>query len=132
MNRARRAIAIAAAISIASCGEAEPAIPVAQEPAAVEDLPPPSAERKFTEVCAACHGTDGRGEGPAAELLPVKPRDWTDAGWQASVTDEGLAAIIVEGGAAHGLDAMMPASSELRGRPDIVAELVKTIRSYAN
>ena len=31
----------------------------------------------FTEHCASCHGTSGRGDGPRAEVLAVRPRDLT-------------------------------------------------------
>jgi mono/diheme cytochrome c family protein len=31
----------------------------------------------YTTYCAACHGADGRGNGPAAAALAVKPTDLT-------------------------------------------------------
>ena len=31
----------------------------------------------YGEFCAACHGASGRGDGPAAASLPVKPADLT-------------------------------------------------------
>ena len=31
----------------------------------------------FTRYCASCHGTDGRGDGPAATALKKKPADLT-------------------------------------------------------
>lgn len=31
----------------------------------------------FAEHCASCHGTSGRGDGPRAEQLTVRPRDLT-------------------------------------------------------
>jgi mono/diheme cytochrome c family protein len=36
-----------------------------------------SGQEMFTEYCAACHGKDGRGEGPAASELKVRPPDLT-------------------------------------------------------
>src|SRR5438552_1044054 len=48
------------------------------------------AVARFTSMCATCHGEDGRGDGPAAPNLTVKPRDYTDPTWQASVTDDQL------------------------------------------
>ena len=30
---------------------------------------------KYQEVCAACHGATGKGDGPAAAGLPVKTRN---------------------------------------------------------
>ena len=35
--------------------------------------------RLFADNCAACHGADGRGDGPAAGNLPIKPADLTAA-----------------------------------------------------
>jgi hypothetical protein len=32
----------------------------------------------FTTVCSSCHGTDGKGDGPAATSLNPKPRNFTD------------------------------------------------------
>lgn len=34
-------------------------------------------ERVYTLYCTGCHGTNGDGQGPAAEMLIVKPRDFT-------------------------------------------------------
>ncbi len=50
--------------------------------------------------CAACHGTSGKGDGPAAAGLNPKPRSFSDPEWQKSVTDDHIAKVIVEGGAA--------------------------------
>lgn len=44
------------------------------------DTPPaiPSpGKRLYTHYCAACHGTDGRGTGPAAGALKTQPSDLT-------------------------------------------------------
>ena len=32
----------------------------------------------YLQSCAACHGESGKGNGPAAAALPVKPRDHTN------------------------------------------------------
>ncbi len=39
----------------------------------------PETERLFIQHCAACHGLDGRGRGPAAEQLYPKPRDFVES-----------------------------------------------------
>ncbi len=45
--------------------------------------------RIFRRSCAACHGVDGRGDGPgAADLTPV-PRDLTTAGYRFRTTPSG-------------------------------------------
>jgi Domain of unknown function (DUF932)/Cytochrome c len=38
---------------------------------------PASGQEMYTSYCAVCHGTDGRGGGPAAEALKVPPSDLT-------------------------------------------------------
>lgn len=43
-------------------------------------LPPtymPSGEQMFEQYCAACHGTDAKGDGPLAPLLKTAPPDLT-------------------------------------------------------
>lgn len=89
------------------------------------------AQQLFGTVCATCHGSGGMGDGPAAESLTPKPRNYSDPAWQASVTDADIAKIIVEGGQAVGKSGMMPAQSQLKERPEVVAELVKLIRGFA-
>ena len=48
------------------------------------------AKELFAGKCAMCHGASGAGDGQAASMLNPKPRDYTDAAWQASVTDDEL------------------------------------------
>ncbi|MGE5177342.1 MAG: c-type cytochrome [Hyphomicrobiales bacterium] len=36
----------------------------------------------FSVNCASCHGTDGKGDGPAAAALNPKPRDFTSGYWK--------------------------------------------------
>jgi mono/diheme cytochrome c family protein len=43
-------------------------------------LPPtyvPSGKQMYREYCAACHGSDGKGRGPAAPTLSRRPPDLT-------------------------------------------------------
>lgn len=49
----------------------------------------------WSKSCTVCHGRIGRGDGPQGAML--KTRDLTDARWQASVTDEQIAATIRQG-----------------------------------
>lgn len=57
----------------------------------------------YTQQCAACHGADGRGSGPAAYLLYPKPRDFTlgtyrfTSTWDGSPTDDDLYRVISRG-----------------------------------
>ncbi len=88
------------------------------------------AERLFYTTCAACHGMDGTGNGRAAENLNPKPRNYTDAAWQASVTDDEIRKTILLGGAGVGKSAMMPPNPQLTDKPEVVEGLVKIIRAF--
>jgi mono/diheme cytochrome c family protein len=88
------------------------------------------AQAIFNERCAACHGTDGKGTGPAAAALNPKPRNYADKAWQASVTDEQIRKTITLGGAAVGKSPIMPASPDLDEKPEVVEGLVKIVRKF--
>ncbi len=88
------------------------------------------AAAMFQNVCSQCHGLGGLGDGPAAASLNPRPRNYTDAAWQASVTDDDIKKIILEGGQAVGKSAMMPAQGQLKGKPEVVEGLVKIIRGF--
>ena len=104
--------------------------PGGQKPGNMAGDDPPEAERMFYTVCAACHGMDGTGNGPAAEALNPKPRNYTDPKWQASVTDDEIKKTIVLGGAGVGKSAMMPPNPKLREKPEVVDGLVAIIRAF--
>lgn len=89
------------------------------------------ARRIYQERCASCHGEKGNGDGPGAFAVRPKPRDYTNAEWQKTVTDEELAKAIVKGGAAVGKSYMMPANYDLRAKPEVAAGLVQIVRSFA-
>ena len=93
--------------------------------------PEAKAEALFTGLCASCHGLDGRAETDTAKALTPHPRAYVDAEWQKSVTDEQLAKVIVEGGAAVGKSPLMPANPDLASQPEVVQALVKRVRSFA-
>lgn len=89
------------------------------------------AANMFNTKCAACHGLEGNGKGPASDKCNPKPRDYTDKAWQATVTDESIEKTIVYGGAAVGKSAVMPSSPELAEKPEVVKALRKRIRGFA-
>lgn len=66
-----------------------------------------AGEVRFKQLCGTCHGPAGKGDGPAAPGLNPKPRDMSDAEWQASVDDDYLINIIQKGGVAVGKSPMM-------------------------
>src|SRR5262245_18136635 len=87
----------------AACGKNESPPPtsnvaITQESGPANKQPPGAAARwYFEQTCALCHGLDGTGNGPAAVSLNPKPRNYTDATWQASITDDEIKQIIVVG-----------------------------------
>ena len=88
------------------------------------------AQQMFMTVCATCHGADGSGNGPAAETLNPKPRNYTDAAWQASVTDEDLRKTILLGGQGVGKSPMMPGNPQLKDDAETLDGLVQIIRGF--
>jgi uncharacterized membrane protein len=90
------------------------------------------AKTIFLQRCTLCHGAKGLGDGPAAAALNPRPRNYTDAVWQKSVTDDQLRAVIVGGGAAIGKSPLMPANADLKEKPQVVDELVRMVRAFAN
>jgi cytochrome c553 len=101
---------------------------VAKSPAKRD--PKERAQAMFNTVCTMCHGADGRGNGGGAANLKVKPRDYTDAAWQASVTDAQIKEIIVKGGAGVGKNEGMPPQPQLANDPELLDALVGVIRGF--
>src|SRR6185503_15275029 len=69
--------------------------------ALAEDIPADAvkeADSIWQMRCTTCHGAQGKGDGAAAVALTPKPRDFTLATWQSSVTDAHIEKIIAEGG----------------------------------
>ena len=114
--------------------EPEPAAEPAEPAAAPEPTPTsdPIAEAAsiYSTRCTVCHGAGGKGDGAGSAALQPKPRDFTSAEWQASVTDEHITKIIKYGGAEVGMAAIMPANPDLIEKPEVVAALVKTVRGF--
>lgn len=84
--------------------------PVASPPSAAPapSAGPQSAEALYKQYCASCHGADGKGNGPAAAALPVKPADHTNAAVMSKISDAELFKAIKEGGQAVGKSPAMP------------------------
>ncbi|MEM9489903.1 MAG: cytochrome c [Myxococcota bacterium] len=105
--------------------------PAKVEVKADDDPTMAEAKRIFLMRCAQCHGETGKGDGAAASALNPKPRDYTDAAWQKTVTDEEIRTAIVKGGVAVGKSQLMPAQPDLESKPELVDGLVALIRSFA-
>ena len=61
--------------SVCSAYAQEAAPQVKHAPA--QQTSPASGKEMFNSYCASCHGTDARGDGPAATALKTKPADLT-------------------------------------------------------
>jgi cytochrome c553 len=133
---------LALALVVSGCGKNnEPPPPSSGVPGAKPESGPKNnggtqmsgderARAMFESICATCHGLSGQGNGQAASSLPVKPRNYTDAAWQASVTDDQIKQIIINGGQAMGKSPLMPANPELAKDPEKLDGLLKIIRAF--
>ena len=78
------------------------------------------AETAWQQQCAACHGPEGRGDGPNGPMNQTP--DFTKPGWGASVSDDELMTVMTQG------RNKMPPS---KPPPAIQHYLVRKIRSFA-
>lgn len=85
----------------------------------------------FANRCAACHGPQGRGDGPGAANLNPRPANFQEKTWQATITDADIEKAILYGGAAVGKSPMMVANPDLQSQPGTVAALRELIRQLA-
>ena len=58
-------------------------------------------------------------------------RDFSSAEWQASVTDEHLEKVILDGGQSVGLSMLMVANPDLASKPDVIKALRAHVRGLA-
>ena len=133
-------LAAVGCVLLFACGKGEPAAepaaapaPAAQpaaQPAPAAAAPVETAADVFKNRCTPCHGANGKGDGPAAAALNPKPRDYTDAAWQKTVTDDQIKKTILYGGAAVGKSAAMPSQPDLESRPEVLDGLIKIIRDF--
>ena len=79
-----------------------------------------AAEQAYRSLCARCHGEDGRGGAPVAG---VAPRNFRDAAFQRTRSDDELAHVIKEG------KGVMPAFKAVYDDRQI-ADLVQLIRGF--
>lgn len=132
------AAALVALIALVACGGSDAPAPKtgggARPAAKTAQMSPEKAKelarKEYDGNCTSCHGKGGQGDGPGSAALNPKPRTFTDPEWQKSVTDETIKSAIVNGGAAVGKSAMMPAHPLLKSQPQVVDELVKIVRGF--
>ena len=121
--------AAALASSALGCNKSEGSAGTATSAVKIDSA---AAKEMFNTRCSPCHGTSGRGDGPASAALTPKPRNYTDEAWQKSVTDEQIRKTIVLGGAAVGKSPIMPGSPDLDAKPEVVEGLLQIVRGFGN
>ncbi len=84
----------------------------------------------YDQYCVGCHGSTGKGDGPAAASLNPKPRDLSDKAYARSLKDDYLFQIIKDGGPAVKKAPIMPAMGKTL-KDDQIKDLVAYLRSLA-
>jgi mono/diheme cytochrome c family protein len=83
----------------------------------------------YLTFCAGCHGVSGRGDGPNAKFLPVRPAVHADAAAMSQRSDDMLFDAIAAGGYVLGRSNRMPGfgatltNAEIRGLVRFIREL---------
>jgi len=116
MKSAARTAALAAAVALFTCTSL-----AAQESE--------NAKARFSDLCATCHGEQGRGDGPSVGIYNLHPRNFTDCAVMHKLSDETLFKAIHDGGAAVGISNSMPRWREMLSDQQI-KELIVYIRGF--
>lgn len=90
--------------------------------------PAPDGPALYARWCASCHGATGRGDGPNAANLPVRPAAHASRDAMAARPDDSLFDTIASGGAVMNRSPRMPAFGATLPAADIRA-LVRHIRT---
>ena len=104
--------------------------PAAKKPAFTLKGDPVKGEAKFKQMCAACHGEKGDGQGSAAAALNPKPASFTDPKRAAEITDEYVVGMIREGGQANGRSPLMVPWKDAMSEADLL-DVATYVRSLA-
>jgi mono/diheme cytochrome c family protein len=111
-----------------------PGDPAVAAPAVTRSAPPPmpsdasDGTALYARYCAACHGAAGRGDGPNAQYLPVRPAALASREAMSLRSDDALFDTIHGGGEIMNRSPRMPAWGATLRRDEIGA-LVRHIRS---
>lgn len=88
-------------------------------------------KKYYVTYCSGCHGESGKGDGPAAASLPVKPTNHNDGAVMNQLPDKFLFEIISKGGQAVGKSPFMPGwGNQLREKQ--IRDVIAYVRSLAN
>jgi mono/diheme cytochrome c family protein len=112
-------------------GSTTSSTPPAETTAATSPAPPAGAvslelgEKVFKQRCVLCHGPDGHGNGTAAAALKPHPRNFHDAAYMKSRTDDQLLLTI------HNGKGPMPAWKTILSEAEMRSALLY-VRQFAN
>lgn len=84
----------------------------------------------YDQYCASCHGSAGKGDGPAAAALNPKPRNLADKTYARGLKDEYLFEITKKGGSAVKKSPIMPPMGSAL-KDDQIKDVVAYIRALA-
>ena len=91
---------------------------------------PAEGKKIYLTYCSTCHGDKGKGDGPAANSLPVKPADHTNGAVMNQFSDQFLLDVISKGGGQVGKSMFMPAwGSSLNDKQ--IRDIVVYLRTIA-
>lgn len=85
----------------------------------------------YKKACVKCHGDEGKGDGPTAKMLKGQSMgDFSNKAAMSKVSDQDLAKVISEGGAAVGKSKIMPAHKDKLTDAEIkaVVSYIKTLQ----
>lgn len=82
----------------------------------------------FEQICATCHGVDGKG-GPGEQNLQVPMPDFTDCAFASREPDADWYAVAHEGGPVRGFSALMPPHGASLG-PETLQLVIAHVRTF--
>lgn len=85
----------------------------------------------YEHYCANCHGAEGKGDGPNARFLPVRPVSHADAAYMSDRPDDSLFDAIYAGGYIMNRSHLMPAYGRTLSRAQIW-RLVRHLRTLCD
>jgi cytochrome c oxidase cbb3-type subunit 3 len=88
-----------------------------------------AAKQNYDTFCVKCHGPGGKGDGPGAATLSIKPRNFADCATMGKISDDTMFNVIKNGGAAAGLSKDMQAWSS-GFEDDEIHDLVAYVRTF--
>jgi mono/diheme cytochrome c family protein len=83
----------------------------------------------YRNTCSPCHGSDGKGSGPASAVFNPKPRDHTNGAYMDKLTNAHLFKVVRYGGQMFGYPTM-PAQPNLSD--DQIKQVVAYVRTLSD